>query len=53
MRRTGGAGMRSRIIAFLVTVILLLADATTARAGGQAATTYEFPDDPGIPSVSE
>jgi|GEM_PF-3104552 len=45
--------MRSRIIAFLVTVILLLAYATTALAGGQLASTYEFPDDPGIPPGSE
>jgi len=47
--------MRSRIIAFLGTALLLLAYATTAFAAADrlTTTTQGFPDDPGVPSASE
>jgi len=46
--------MRSRIIALLVTLTLLLSFSTTAFAGDHlsAATASAFPDDPGIPDGS-
>lgn len=45
--------MQSRIIAALATGILLLAYASTALAGDLRSTAQSFPDDPGVPSVSE
>lgn len=45
--------MRTRIMAFLVTLILFLAYTTMGLAGGQGATIADFPDDPGIPPGSE
>lgn len=45
--------MRTRIIAVLATLILLLAYATTALAGDLGAVAHDFPDDPGVPSLSE
>jgi len=45
--------MRSRIIALLATVLLLLAFSTTALAGGHLTpSATAFPDDPGIPDSS-
>lgn len=47
--------MRSRIIAVLVVLTLLLSYSTIAFADehGAAATTTAFPDDPGIPDDSD
>lgn len=40
--------MRARLTVFLVVILLLLAYAPAAQAGGRAAPAG-FPDDPGIP----
>lgn len=46
--------MRSRIIALLVTLMLLLSFSTTALADEHvAASVSTFPDDPGIPDGSD
>lgn len=46
--------MRSRIMALLVTLSLLLSFGTTALADDHlAATASAFPDDPGIPDGSD
>jgi len=45
--------MRSRIIALFVAFLLLLTSTSTALAEAEFASTYAFPDDPGIPSAGE
>lgn len=45
--------MRSRIIASLATLLILLGLSTAALADDHFSATIAFPDDPGIPDGSD